>query len=553
MASQTSKEKSKRKTSGIKVIGGLLFAKMMRGAASELRANAEEINRLNVFPVPDGDTGDNMSMTMESGIAALESVDSDDLAEVMRVASRGMMLGARGNSGVILSQFFAGIAKGFESSEVADAHTLGKALELGVEQAYTSVMTPTEGTILTVAREAVEYAVSRINEHSTVRHVFGDLVKEMQRSLERTPELMTLLKSTGVVDSGAAGLYYIMNGLNKVLNGIEIEESPKDTPKALDATAVQFGPNSSMTYGYCTELLLQLQSSKCDINDFDTDALKPELSMLGDSIVIFKAESIVKLHIHTKTPEKVLELCHRYGEFTNVKIENMTLQHTETAKLKEYAIVAVSSGGGIESIFKELGADVIINNSISNPAIGDFITAFDKAYAKVIYVFPNNSNIFMAANQAAEIYERSEVYVIDSCSIGDCYAILSSVGFEAESTERVLARVNAVNEIVETAYVCTAVKDAEMNGISVRSGDVIGIINKQIIACEKDVITAAAKAIDRLLSNGTHTALTIFAGKDSNKKNDKAITEYLSAVYSDCEVFLFPGEQEIYSYIFVAE
>ncbi len=550
----TNKNTNKKKPS-IKELGGLLFAKMMRGGASELRANAEEVNRLNVFPVPDGDTGDNMSMTIESGVAALEAVDSDDLAEVMRVASRGMLLGARGNSGVILSQFFAGIAKGFENSDAADAATLGKALELGVEQAYTSVMTPTEGTILTVAREAVEYAVSRTNEKSTIKSVFADLVKEMRRSLKRTPELMAMLKEAGVVDSGGAGLYYIMDGLNRVLNGEEIEESPSSAPAPKPAVMTSdFGPDSVMTYGYCTELIVQLQNSKCDINTFDVEELKPRLSELGDSIVVFKTESILKLHIHTMAPERVLELCRSFGEFVNVKIENMTIQHTSTTKTKDYEVIAVSSGDGISEIFKTLGVGVIIKGGQTcNPSTQDFIAAFDEAAAKEIYVFPNNSNIFMAATQAAEIYDKSNVHIIESRSMGSCYAALSAISFEDATVDEILSAADEAMKRSTTASICPAIRDAEMNGIKINDGDTIGFIGKEIMVAESERPVAAERLVDLLLTDGEHLVLTVFIGKDCPAEEIGALNEYISEAYPDCESFFTVGGQEIYSYIFVAE
>ena len=553
MAKETSNQvERKNKKKSIKELGGMLFAKMMRGGASELRANAEEVNRLNVFPVPDGDTGDNMSMTIESGIAALETVDSDDLAEVMRVASRGMLLGARGNSGVILSQFFAGIAKGFESAETADARTLGRALELGVEQAYMSVVTPTEGTILTVAREAVEYAVSKINQKSTVRSVFGNLVKEMHRSLERTPELMTILKDAGVVDSGAAGLYYIMDGLNKVLNGIEVAESTQKNAKPQKAVA--FGPDSDLTYGYCTEVTLQLQSARCVIESFDVEMLKPRLSELGDSIVAFKTDSIFKLHIHTKTPEKILELCHEYGEFISVKIENMTLQHNETAMQKDYAIVAVSIGSGISEVFKNLGADVVIDTDIAKaPATQDFIDAFEKVCAKVIYVFPNNSNIFMAAAQAAQIYTESRVYIVNSKSIGACYAALSAASFDGENADKALVLADEVIARTKSGHVCPAVRDTEMDGITIREGDTLGIIDKRIVTAQGERMNAIKETINQLLENNEHSVLTVFSGKDSTKDEENIILDYIASTFSDREAFMIKGGQEIYSYIFVAE
>ena len=326
-------------STGATVLGGALLAKMAIGGVKQLRSHADEVNKLNVFPVPDGDTGDNMRMTIESGIAAIENLDTDNLEKVMNTLSHGMLLGARGNSGVILSQFFAGTAKGFKDATEADPETLGKALEMGVQQAYGSVMTPTEGTILTVARESVEYAVKNITPESTIRTFFADLVKEMHDSLERTPEALKVLKEAGVVDSGGAGLFYIMDGFNRVLNGEEVADTSSyaEAPaqKKTDVTASGFGPDSVMTYGYCTELLVQVQNSKVDANTFDIAPLKEFLAKIGDSIVAFKVDTIVKIHVHTLTPEKVLEYCRTFGEFLTVKIENMSVQHTEIVNKEE--------------------------------------------------------------------------------------------------------------------------------------------------------------------------------------------------------------------------
>ena len=330
-AKKSSAKKSSEKSNGLKYLTGLLFSKMARGGAESLSSNAEEVNKLNVFPVPDGDTGDNMRMTIESGVAALENIKTNSLSEVMKVLSTGMLLGARGNSGVILSQFFAGTAKGFEGVDKADANVLGHALELGVKQAYASVMTPTEGTILTVAREAVEYAVKRVNEKSTIHTFFADLVYEMHASVDRTPEVLTVLKEAEVVDSGGAGLFYIMDGFNRVLNGEKLPKKKGASHTVQPTNSVieaGFGPDSEMEFGYCTELLVQLQNKKTDIAAYDIEALKTFLAEIGDSIVAFKTDSIVKLHVHTHTPEQVLAHMREVGEFLSVKIENMSLQHT---------------------------------------------------------------------------------------------------------------------------------------------------------------------------------------------------------------------------------
>ena len=563
-----SANQKKEKKLSLKNLGGILFAKMLRGGASELRANAEEVNRLNVFPVPDGDTGDNMSMTIDSGVAPLNNIETDDLAEVLKVASRGMLLGARGNSGVILSQFFAGMAKGLENVETANTKELGHALELGVEQAYTSVMTPTEGTILTVAREAVEYAVSRITPRSTVQTLFADLIKEMNASLERTPELLPALSEAGVVDSGGAGLLYIIDGLNRVLNGEDIDTDfePITMPTKTPSGEGSFGPDSEMTYGYCTELLVQLQNKKTDIDAYNIDALKLYLSKVGDSIVAFKTESIVKIHVHTMTPERVLAYMRKVGEFISVKIENMSIQHTETLKDGDNTeqkseepkikngIVMVSNGPGIESIFRELGANEIVSGGqTNNPSTSDFIEAFKKINAENIFVFPNNSNIVMAASQAAEIYEDAKVYVVPAKTIGAGYVALSSMNFDTSSPEELLAEADEAISRVTSAYISPAIRDADMNGVHVNEGDTIGIMNKEIVVSDPDKKAASFALIDLLLKSGDKFMLTVFVGTDATAAEGAMLEEYVRSAYPDVEIYTFDGGQEIYPYIFVAE
>lgn len=554
-----------------KRLGGFQLIKMAIGGAAQLRSNADEVNKLNVFPVPDGDTGDNMRMTIEAGINALENLDTDDLAEVMRVFSHGMLLGARGNSGVILSQFFAGTAKGFESAEEADPETLGRALEMGVKQAYTSVMTPTEGTILTVARESVEYAVAHITPESTIRTFFADLVKEMHRSLDRTPEILTVLKEAGVVDSGGAGLLYIMEGFNRVLNGEEVEDTAPVaavSKPALDVT--KFGADSEMTYGYCTELLVQLTNAKTDVEAYDIEPLKVFLTSIGDSVVCFKTDSIVKIHVHTRTPDKVLAYCLQYGEFLTVKIENMSVQHSELddktdvpaapkteqapAEKKKYGIVQVCIGSGIEALFRDFGTDVIVEGGqTQNPSTNDFLDAFAKVNAEHIFVFPNNGNILMAAQQAAELYDKAEIHVIPSKSLGTGYVALSCIDPTAPSADDIMAAITDAMGRVTTGYVSPSIRDAELNGVKIKKGDTIGIIDKKIVLSESERATAAEALAARLMDQPDKFMLTVFCGKDAAAEERAALNEALGNAHPSAEIYFIDGEQEIYPYIFVAE
>ncbi|MBQ5648775.1 MAG: DAK2 domain-containing protein [Clostridia bacterium] len=559
--------KKKTKTESLKYLGGILLSKMAAGGAALLRRNAKKVNDLNVFPVPDGDTGDNMRMTIESGIAALEALETDDIAEVMKVLSHGMLLGARGNSGVILSQFFAGTSKGLEGVEKADPTAMGKALQRGVEQAYGSVMTPTEGTILTVAREAVEFANGRITEKSTIRTYFADLAKEMHDSLDRTPELLSTLKEAGVVDSGGAGLFYIIDGFNRVLNGEEIDGGDEPMEKPASFVNTSFNADSEMTYGYCTEALLQLQNKKCNPDKFDVEALKVFLASIGDSIVAFKTESIIKLHVHTLTPEKVLEHCRKYGEFLSVKIENMSVQHTDLEKgekqeepqeapkpkvKKQNAVVAVCNGDGVEELYRELGADEIIyGGQTHNPSTNEFLDAFARIYAEHIFVFPNNGNVLMAASQAAELYTEAKIHVIPSKNIGMGYVALSTADLTSENAEEIETGMREAMKAVISGYVSPSIRDADLNGVHIKNGDTIGIIEKEVVVSAKERLKAAEILADMMLDG--RYMLTVFCGKDATEDEQTTLTKLINAKRPDAEVYFIPAGQDIYPYIFVAE
>ena len=577
---QAKKSLSKKQTAptkrGIRYLGGQLLVKMAQGGAAALRNNADEVNKLNVFPVPDGDTGDNMMMTIESGVETISSLDTDNLAEVMHVLSHGMLLGARGNSGVILSQFFAGIAKGFEGVEQASPKELGKALEQGVEQAYTSVMTPTEGTILTVARESVEYAVKKLHPQSTIKTFFQDLVDEMHASLDRTPEILTVLKEANVVDSGGAGLLYIFDGFNRVLNGKDIPTTEEGSIKK-SSTPIptgSFGPDSEMTYGYCTELLIQLQNKKVDIENFDIEPLKAFLGEIGDSVVAFKTESIVKIHVHTLTPEKVLEKCREVGEFLTVKIENMSLQHTENemnkateeednsvvvlpttrqSEKKRYGVVAVCNGQGLIEVFTQLGTDVIVEGGQThNPSTNDFLAAFASINAENILVFPNNSNIFMAANQAASMYTDARVLVVPSKYMGTGYVALSYVDQECEDADEMLESLTEIMANVKTGYISPSIRDADIGGVHIETGDTIGIINKEIVVSDKEKRSAALRTVDEMIDDD-HFMLTIIVGAESTEEERNSLGKEISEKHPEVEIYIIDGGQEIYPYIFVAE
>ncbi|MCQ2455787.1 MAG: DAK2 domain-containing protein [Clostridia bacterium] len=546
------------------VLDAALYAEMIRGGAACLRANAEEVNELNVFPVPDGDTGDNMSMTAEGGAAALANVDGMLLGEAAKTAARGMLLGARGNSGVILSQMFAGIAQVFEDCESADIPLICEALKAGVKKAYSAVMNPAEGTILTVMREGTEAACIAANADSTVGSLISDIVSEMKKSLERTPELLPVLKEAGVVDSGGAGVYYVFEGFLRVLRGEEIART--STAKAMSAPDLSaFGPDSEMTYGYCTELMLQLQNSKVDPESFDETVITDYLNTLGNSIVAFKTGTIVKLHVHTMTPEKVLGFCRQFGEFLTVKIENMSVQHSETTVQKEknepkpekrekYAIVAVASGEGMSEIFRGLGVSYVIDGGqTNNPSTSDFLEAFDAVNAENVFVFPNNGNIIMAANQASGLYDKSKVYVIPSRDVGAGYAALSSLDMSADDPEVIAVNLEAALGDVTTGYVSSSIRDAELNGVSIKNGDYIGFVGKTMLVSTRDLNETSARLAEHMMSDGDKFMLTVFCGKDASEESKEKLESFVSEKFPDAEVYLADGGQDVYPFIFVAE
>ncbi|MBQ8275685.1 MAG: DAK2 domain-containing protein [Clostridia bacterium] len=552
-----------------KFLDGEMFANMVRGGAAQLRSNAEEVNNLNVFPVPDGDTGDNMRMTMEGGVAALDRVQTNNLADAAQKLSQGMLLGARGNSGVILSQFFAGLTRGFAKHRRANAQAVGAALQEGVKQAYASVITPTEGTILTVAREAVQYAVSRISEASTITSLISDLIKEMYNSLQRTPDLLPALKEAGVVDSGGAGLLYIMQGFYKILIGEEIDGGNARIVQLqqpeVDFSA--FGPDSEMTYGYCTELLLQLLNSKTDPEAFDVKTVTEYLQTVGDSIVAFKTGTIVKLHVHTMTPDAVLQFCRQYGEFLSVKIENMSVQHNHTVtadlpamqdsptarEVKDFGTVAVASGDGIRALFRQLGVDEVVSGGqTQNPSAQDFLAAFERVNAENIFVFPNNGNIIMAAKQAAQLYENGHVRVIESKDLGQGYAAISSLNFESGDPEQIAATLSEAMTMVSTGCISTSIRRADLGGVHIECGDHIGFVGKEMLVSCPNRLDAAKQLLEKMGIADLYL-ITTFVGKDTDPAEVEALSAWIAECYPDVEFYTVDGGQEVYPYIFVTE
>ena len=544
----------------MKTLDGILFARMINSGAANLKAHAKEINALNVFPIPDGDTGDNMLLTMMGGVRHDEAT-SEGLDEMANRVSSGMLLSARGNSGVILSQFFEGIKNGFTGLQTADTKEIGEAFRQGVKQAYGSVMTPTEGTILTVVREATEYACEQNTD--TPEAFLNAFIDEAKHSLQRTPELLPVLKKAGVVDSGAAGLIYIVDGMMKAVIGEDIGDYSEVTAAIGELDLDAFNEDSVLEFGYCTELLVRLQNVKTDIANFDVKVITDYLQTIGDSIVTVRNGSIVKLHVHTMTPQKVLDFCQQYGEFLKVKVENMSLQHNNTVteekgktpqkERKKYGVVTVASGDGLKQTFVNRGADIIVDGGQSmNPSAEDFIAAFDEVNADVIFVFPNNGNIILTAQQAAHLYEKSDVRVIESTTIGAGYASLAMLDTASNNVDAIVGELREAMEGVATAEISHCVRDAKFGDTDVFTGDYIGFVGKELLAVNPNRVVAACETIDALGFSGYDIGILIY-GKDVTEEEAQKIEAYARARYKGKEFYVINGGQDIYDYILIAE
>ena len=528
-------------------LDGVLFAKLLRGGAAGLQAKKQLVNDLNVFPIPDGDTGDNMFLTINAGATAVGE-GSESLSQVAGKAASGMLLGARGNSGVILSRIFAGLAKGFEGVQTADVRALATAFESGVSEAYGAVSVPVEGTILTVLKDAVAYANGRVSESSTLDSYFADFNRELKLSLERTPDLLDVLREAGVVDSGGAEAVVAAN-----------EDAQ---PQRVDLDA--FTETSVLEFGYCTEFLLRLQSAKVDLDTFDEAELIDYLNSVGESVVCFREGSIVKVHVHTKTPGDILNQMQRYGEFLTFKMENMTLQHNENhmaEKLapkprtphKPFGVVSVAAGEGIKDAFVSLGCDAVVDGGQSmNPSAEDLIAAFRRVNADVIFVFPNNSNIIMTAKQAAQLYEDAQVRVVPTKTIGEGYAAISMLDTTSGDADAIAAELEEIIEGVVTGMVSRAVRDTEMNGVSVRKDDFIGFAGDTIHTANADRNEAAA-ALCEATKAGRYDIMLLVVGADAGSDEAQALCQTLQKQYRRTEIVMIDGGQPIYDYIIILE
>ena len=551
------------------ILDGQGYKDIVTNGCASLRKNYKEIDALNVFPVPDGDTGINMRMTIESGANEIKNNEDSSIYNVAKQFSRGMLMGARGNSGVILSQFFRGIYKGLVDKEKVNAVELAAAFESGVAQAYKAVMKPVEGTILTVAREAAAYASSVVTAEFSIQQYFEAFLKEARESLDRTPDILPVLKDAGVVDSGGAGFICIIEGMYKALNGEYIHVS-SDMPNSTSGVKHNFNADTELTYGYCTEFIMQLQNKKVDIANFDVQVIIDFLLTIGDSIVCIKDEDIVKVHVHTKTPGQVFNFGQQFGEFITLKIENMQVQHTEStdsepcnceecvearkrAEHKKWAIVMVASGEGLTNTFKEMGVDYVVSGGQTmNPAAEDFVKGFDELNAENILVFPNNSNIVMAAQQAAKYYSKAKVHVIPTKSIAQGYSALTMLDLSSDDIDTIMEETKEVISNVTTGLVTYAIRDAEIDDVVIKNGDFMGICNSKITCAADTKVNAAKKLID-LSDAKDKEIVTIIYGKDVTPEELAEVENHIAENYEDLEYESIEGGQDVYSFILAIE
>lgn len=543
-------------------MNGTLFDEILQNGYKNLALHYEAINELNVFPVPDGDTGTNMKLTFNNGLKSVDATNTEEIGTVAESLAKGMLFGARGNSGVLTSQYFKGIADYLKEKKSVTVQEFAEALVNGYKTAYSATVTPTEGTILTVAREGIENIKPTINSASDFENFFAQLVDAMRVSLDNTPNLLEVLKDAGVIDSGGKGLLTIFEGMLKYFRGEELTAADGETSlhggamQAIDYSA--FNENSVLDYGYCTEFLLQLLTSKIKIEEFDINEFIAYLQKHGDSIVCFQTGTIVKVHIHTKKPYEVIEYAQKFGEFVGFKMENMALQHNEVVKKekvkkqsrKKYAIITIGQGDGIIDTFKDLGADIVLNGGQTmNTSTAEMIDAFKRANADEIILLPNESNIIMAAKQAAELYKDSKVRVVETKTIPDGYNALSMILGGTESAEEAYNAMVAAKEGFDSGFVTKSIRDTLVDGVEVKNGEYITGFNKTLISSVPSRDEAVLSFLEHAKNIEDKAVLVIFYGQMVSEEDNEKLQKLIAEKYPDIEVGFIAGGQDVYDYL----
>ena len=558
----------------MKTINGQMLKQMLISGGNNLYNHYPEVDALNVFPVPDGDTGMNMNLTMTSGAKEIQNRTDSDIYEIAKGFSRGLLMGARGNSGVITSQIFRGFAQGLEGKSEVNAIEFSDAWQKGVEVAYKAVIRPVEGTILTVVRESSQHLHDVVKSSFSIEKAMEVLIQEAHESLKRTPELLPILKEVGVIDSGGAGLIYIYEGMKAALEDNFIERSQATATEADNPIVAAGASMEDEEFGYCTEFIMSLGPDSVK-KPFNEKRFTNILSSHGNSLVVVRDEDIVKVHVHTLNPGNILNYAQQFGEFLKLKIENMTEQHhaLATGALKEdevhqdlipeaeekdegpkervdYALIAVSSGPGIDEFFEEVGiSEIVKGGQTMNPSSQDFLAAIKHANARNVFIFPNNSNIVMAASQACEMVEDEDTNVFVSPSKTIPQGISASIMFNSEaSPEENFEEMKAALSNVKSGEVTFAIRDSEINGVKVKKDDFIGIMEKEIVADDSNKIVVLKALLDKMI-NDESSLITLIVGEGVSEEEIETVKSYIEETYSDLDLDLRIGLQPVYSFL----
>ncbi|HDD0245123.1 TPA: fatty acid kinase catalytic subunit FakA [Staphylococcus aureus] len=547
----------------ISKINGKLFADMIIQGAQNLSNNADLVDSLNVYPVPDGDTGTNMNLTMTSGREEVENNLSKNIGELGKTFSKGLLMGARGNSGVILSQLFRGFCKNIESESEINSKLLAESFQAGVETAYKAVMKPVEGTILTVAKDAAQAAIEKANNTEDCIELMEYIIVKANESLENTPNLLAVLKEVGVVDSGGKGLLCVYEGFLKALKGEKVEAKVAKIDKdefVHDEHDFHGVINTEdIIYGYCTEMMVRFGKNK---KAFDEQEFRQDMSQFGDSLLVINDEEIVKVHVHTEYPGKVFNYGQQYGELIKLKVENMREQHRDvirkeqhTAKPKmetvETAIITISMGEGISEIFKSMGATHIISGGQTmNPSTEDIVKVIEQSKCKRAIILPNNKNILMASEQAASIVD-AEAVVIPTKSIPQGISALFQYDVDATLEENKAQMADSVNN-VKSGSLTYAVRDTKIDGVEIKKDAFMGLIEDKIVSSQSDQLTTVTELLNEMLAEDSEI-LTVIIGQDAEQAVTDNMINWIEEQYPDVEVEVHEGGQPIYQYFFSVE
>lgn len=554
----------------MKSLDGIKFAEMVEAGSRHLSQNAEYVDSLNVFPVPDGDTGTNMNLSMTSGAKETAAHKTESIGNTAQALSKGLLMGARGNSGVILSQLFRGFGKAVEKEDTLDSIKFAQALKHGVDTAYKAVMKPVEGTILTVARVAAEKAVEVAEHEQDIRVVMEETLTAAKEALAQTPELLPVLKEVGVVDSGGQGLVFVYEGFTAVLKGEEIPtatvvESLDDLVNAEHHKAQDFMDTSEIVYGYCTEFMVRFEEGK---KPFDEESFRNDMSKFGDSLLVISDDEVVKIHVHSETPGEVISYGHQYGSLVKIKVDNMRLQHTaivgedhpqgDTKKAAEkevkkhpYAIVTVAMGEGVARLLESIGASYVIEGGQTmNPSTEDIVNAVKKVGAEKVLILPNNKNIVMAAEQAAELLDI-EAAVVPTKTIPQGLAAVLAFNPDQTVEENKKHMANASTN-VKSGQITFAVRDTTIDGIEIHKDDFMAINEGSIIQATPSLKVASELLLSDMIDEESEI-VTVLYGEDIKKETADELVHFIEEKYPDVEVEVHNGKQPLYPYIFSVE